>query len=287
VRYGLTQTIAPAALPLALPDVKEFLRVTDTDQDKRLYGLINAARERFETQTCRCLVTSTWQLVLDQFWDLGMTFVPGGPFATGFVSNTEWRSWQERGGWGLYGLGMIRSPRNPLQAVSAINYVDTSGATQLLASSGYQVDSSREVARIVPAYAQTWPSTRAQLDAVTITFTAGYGPVTSVAAAVATGSQIVTPASMAGIALGMLLVVDPDTVAQESVLVTAVTGTTFTATFALAHQAGAAINNVPPDIRRCLMQCVGVMDENRNARLADLEEMLAGVIAPHESKTYV
>ena len=55
----------------------------------------------------------------------------------------------------------------------------------------------------------------------------------------ATGSQIVTPASMTGIVVGMLLHFGG--AGAEDVVVTATTGTTFTATFANTHTNGTAI----------------------------------------------
>lgn len=56
----------------------------------------------------------------------------------------------------------------------------------------------------------------------------------SVAASISTGSQVVTPASMAGIKVGSQVLVDTGT-NQETVVVTATTSTTFTATFAKSH----------------------------------------------------
>ncbi len=65
-------------------------------------------------------------------------------------------------------------------------------------------------------------------------FNAATGPVaTTIAANVAVGIQEVTPASMANIVIGaILLVQNSDDSNQESVAVTAVTGGTFTAIFA-------------------------------------------------------
>jgi hypothetical protein len=285
-RYGLQQTVPPVSEPLALQDVKDFLRITDTDQDRRLYGMIAGARARFEMQTGRQLVAATWLLSMDWFWDVGATYVPGGPFVTGYIRNDEWRAWQERGGWGPLGLGMIRLPRNPLLAITQVQYVDLLGVLQTADPSLYQVDITREVGRLAPAYGQVWPSTRAQLDAVQITFKAGYGPATTVTAAVSAGSQIVTPANMAGITTGQLLTVDPDGPLTEQVTVTGTTSTTFTATFANGHAGGWAINNVPAEYRDCLLRCVAAMYELRDRDADKLDDLLLRLIAPHESKTY-
>lgn len=59
----------------------------------------------------------------------------------------------------------------------------------------------------------------------------------------APGSATVTPASMANIKVGTSLTCDTGANLESGVIVTAVTGTTFTANFAKAHTAGFAITN--------------------------------------------
>lgn len=63
---------------------------------------------------------------------------------------------------------------------------------------------------------------------------------------ISSGSQVVTPASMANIQLNSLLVFSGGTGSTETVVVTAVTGTTFTATFANGHSGAYTIvcNNI-------------------------------------------
>ena len=71
-------------------------------------------------------------------------------------------------------------------------------------------------------------------------------PGTSIAAAVGAGAQTVTPGAMTFIFPGSLLAIgDPtDATKNETVKVSAVAATTFTATFANAHGAGASITRV-------------------------------------------
>jgi len=59
-------------------------------------------------------------------------------------------------------------PMGPIQSVSSISYVDTDGATQSFTD--FQVDKS---GRLRPSFGNSWPSTRLQYDAVTITYIAG------------------------------------------------------------------------------------------------------------------
>lgn len=66
---------------------------------------------------------------------------------------------------------------------------------------------------------------------------------TVVAALASTGSQTVTPVSMTGIYLGSGLSIDALGANAENVVVTAVTGTTFTAVFTKTHPANYTVSN--------------------------------------------
>jgi len=142
---GLRQTTPPATLPVSLTEAKEWLRVDGSAQDDQIEALIGTALRLIERQYDRQLVTATWQLTLDAFPD-----------------------WE------------IRAPRNPLRTVTAITYVDTAGDTQTLSASRYTVDPYSDPGRIVPAYGYVWPATRSETNAVTISFTAGYGSAAEV-----------------------------------------------------------------------------------------------------------
>lgn len=151
----LTRTVAPTVEPVTRAEAKAHLRVDVTDEDTLIDTLITTAREHAEALTERQFITATYTLKLDAFN-------------------------------GLYGC--IELPRPLLIGVSSITYSDSDDATQTLSSSLYQVDSSSEPARIIPAYGETWPDTRPKMNAVTITFTAGYG---------ATAASVPTPLKQA------------------------------------------------------------------------------------------
>lgn len=136
-----TRTVAPTVEPITLADAKLHLRVTQDEQDAHIAASIAAAREQFEQDTGRALLSQTWTLTMDTF--------PGS-------------------------ASPIRLLRSPLIAVTSIVYKDTAGSSTTLASSDYVVSKS-EPGRITPAYGETWPSTYDEADAVTVTFTAGYG----------------------------------------------------------------------------------------------------------------
>ena len=145
---ALTLVTAAAGEPLTLDDVKGHLKITSTDQDGEIVGWITAAREWAETRTGRALITQTWDLKLDGFP------VDGGP---------------------------ITVPKPPLISVTSITYVDTNGVTQTWSSALYTVDAptgpQARSGQIWPAYNESYPGTRAQVNAVTVRFVCGYGAV--------------------------------------------------------------------------------------------------------------
>jgi len=63
---------------------------------------------------------------------------------------------------------VICLPMGPVQSITTVAYTDTAGDPQTFTD--FQVDKQ---GRLKPAYGFTWPSTRDELDAVTITYIAG------------------------------------------------------------------------------------------------------------------
>jgi hypothetical protein len=257
--YGLTLISPPIGEPLTLAEAKLSCRVDVTDDDSLITGLIVAAREMVQARLGAQLVAATWQLSLDSFPTPGaLSFWRGGAGLPSAVSGPG------RGPW-WPGWAVIRLPRSPLQRVLSVQYLDPNGVVQVLDASTYVV-STRDPGQLAPAYGKYWPITRQQPDAVTIQFQAGYGPVTSIPTGVpVNGTRTVTPASMAGIYVGSVLTVDTDAATREQVTVTAVTSTTFTATFAQSHASGCLINCVPETIRTAMRLLVGHWYENREA----------------------
>ena len=133
---------AGAGLPVSTAEAKAHMRVSITDDDSLIDGLISAATNDIEKRLRRKLIEETVTYSLDSF--------------PGFAET-------------------ILLPWAPLQSVTSIAYTDTQGDSQTLSSSYYQVSTSGITGRIAPVYGQTWPATYPQLDAVVITYVAGYG----------------------------------------------------------------------------------------------------------------
>lgn len=142
--------------PLTLTEAKDWLRVDHTDEDETIGALISAARSAVEAFVKQSLMLTTWTYRID------------GSFP-----------WE------------IRLPVGPLRTTSGlvVQYVDDSGVTQTLSSSVYQV-SLGLTGIIRPAYGQTWPSVRSQMDAVTVTFKAGETSIDDVKPAIMHGLRM-------------------------------------------------------------------------------------------------
>lgn len=152
----LERTSAPAARIISLADAKAHMRIdhsADNDLIEAMILAIEARLDGVEGQLGRALITQTWKLYLSRF--------PCAPD----LYHRDYR---------------IRLPLPPLQTIESIVYTDTDGAEQTLSSSLYTViNQGVETGAVVPAWGQTWPSTRAVPGAVVVTFKAGYGDAAS------------------------------------------------------------------------------------------------------------
>lgn len=136
---SLKRTVAPTDTPLSLTEVKQHLRLTSVDEDALLLLYLQAAVDEVERSTRRQLLTATWQLSLDDFT-----------------------------------CEMFTLPRAPLQSVSSVSYLDTDGDAQTLATTVYGVDTISEPGRVYLKTDQSWPAVYDQVNAVTITYLAGW-----------------------------------------------------------------------------------------------------------------
>ena len=152
---GSTLAAAPAAEPVTLEEARSQLRVSDSSEDGLIAGYLLAARTLAEERTGRVFVTQTWVETFDEHWP-----------------RHEHHSHGRRRG--ILGRRRIALPRPPLQSVSSITYVDTTGATQTLDPSQYVVGRYKNIGVIDEAYGVCWPTTRCQVDAISVTYIAGY-----------------------------------------------------------------------------------------------------------------
>jgi uncharacterized phiE125 gp8 family phage protein len=132
-------SIVSGSGPLTRTVVKNHLKVTTTADDDLIDQLILAATAWCENFQNRVYVNRSCTMVLDKFETV------------------------------------IRPTWSPLVSIDSIVYVDTDGNDQTLSSDVYRVDATTEPGRVTLAYGESWPSIRSLTNAVTITYTAGYG----------------------------------------------------------------------------------------------------------------
>ncbi len=138
----------PEVEPVTLAEAKLWCRVDDDDtsQDAMLLLLIKAVRERAEELTGRAFAQRTLELRLDAFPD-----------------------------------GVIELPFPPLQSVTSISHIDSSGALQTSGSpTDFQEDLTSEPGRVAPLTGTAWPSTQEVLNAVRVRYVAGYATVNAI-----------------------------------------------------------------------------------------------------------
>jgi uncharacterized phiE125 gp8 family phage protein len=150
---------APAEGAVTLVEAKDYLRISDTQDDLQITSLIHALTERAELWTGRAWIDQSWTLWLDSF-----------PFRdNGFAMQIE-------------------IPRPPLQSVTHLKTYDSAGVGSVLSDSAYLVDSVSVPGRIVLQEGHSWPSGGLRsANAIEIEFTAGYGSASDVPSALREG----------------------------------------------------------------------------------------------------
>ncbi|MDP2026444.1 hypothetical protein [Sulfuriferula sp.] len=170
----------PTVEPVSLADARLHLRITGTSdativtpEDVLIKMLISSARRAAETITRRALITQQWQMVVDRF---------PSPMGARLADYWLGQSWGMAGMSGVSQFAptdrtgyAIMLPFPPLATVDSIQYLDPAGVLQTLPPANYIVDTNSEPGRVVPAIGYAWPSTRLQINAVTVKFTVGYG----------------------------------------------------------------------------------------------------------------
>jgi len=158
IQHNVVVLDGPALL-VPVADMKIHLRVrsTLTVDDPLIIQKTLAAQSTVEKLTNRALSKQTLKLFLDRF-----------------------------------PTDEIRIPKPPCIAITEIKYIDGDGVEQTWSPVNFQLDNSSEPARLAPAFGQAWPSTRRQMNAVTVEYTAGFGPPRKVPAPLVEVVKLIT-----------------------------------------------------------------------------------------------
>lgn len=148
---GLLRTIDATTEPVTTAEAKAQCRVTIATDDTLIDAYIKAARQSAENRLGRSLITQTWELTLDSF-----------PAA-------------------------IELLYPPIIGVTTLKYLEpVAGVSTTLSSVSYTVDKKNEPGWVIPAFGYDWPTIRDDINAVTVTYTAGYATAADVPQAIKT-----------------------------------------------------------------------------------------------------
>jgi uncharacterized phiE125 gp8 family phage protein len=143
VWHKLRGAIDANSEPLTLTDAKLHLRVDGNTEDPLIAALCTAVREDAENECNRALVNSPFTMSLHTF-----------------------------------PCGSIVLPIGCQVANCVVTYVDADGVTQTLDPNAYTVlQRQNDFPEVVPVYGTSFPTTRSQPDAVTVTWDATPYPV--------------------------------------------------------------------------------------------------------------
>ena len=155
--YKVTQQ--PGSEPLTLEFVKNYLKQLDsvTADDALITSLIVAARKEVEQHG----IAVFDQEITEQY----DSFPQGGK--------------------------CLNLSLAPLRSVTSIQYTDTDGATQTLSTSIYSADSSGNYTRrIALNEGESWPSTKQNINAVTVVYRVGFDTTAPEVATIKTAMQL-------------------------------------------------------------------------------------------------
>jgi len=128
----------PAGPAVSLARAKEHLRADDAADDALIADMIAAATRRVERETGLALITSQWRLLADN----------------------------------LPADCTLRIPLFPVRSIDEVA-VRTDGGWQVVPATDWQADLASRPARLRAT--APWPAPDGELNAVRITFTAGFG----------------------------------------------------------------------------------------------------------------
>lgn len=135
------KTSAPVALAVTMAEAKQALRVAedDTSLDVQISIWVTGITAEAEHQTGRAFVNRSMRVTLDRFPDAIQLSAP-------------------------------------TFSVEAVRFLDPDGVERTLDPADYYVDKVTVPGYIVPARGKAWPETDAHVNAVSVDYTAGYGP---------------------------------------------------------------------------------------------------------------
>ncbi|MBI4291316.1 MAG: phage head-tail connector protein [Betaproteobacteria bacterium] len=155
--FTLERVSQPDIEPVTLEEMRRHLRVTQTDTDTDITGLIVAAREWAEDYTWRALVDQSWRLTLDEY-------------ASAYANVDSDTVSGYRGAWVRSADNTILLRRSPVLAITSFVSVDSAGVETAIDAATYALrEADSKWPRLVPLPGANWTS-----GPLRITFRAGF-----------------------------------------------------------------------------------------------------------------
>lgn len=145
MRYVLIEP--PTSEPFGVDDLRDQVRISHTTQDDILLDKLKSARIWVEDYMNFAFMESIWEIRMDAFP------LPGN---------------------------LIKIYKYPIQEITTIKYIDTSGVLQTWASDYWESDIDEQPGMIWEAYGFSYPSTRVIKNAVRIRIVAGWESVADI-----------------------------------------------------------------------------------------------------------
>jgi len=160
---GLTVITEPTQEPLSLQEVKDYLRVEDSTDERTIRPLIETARRFCEEHTGRVLVQTTFKQFLDSISD-------HLPLQEGISTGADLN----------YYRNYITLAKSPVISITHVKTFNDSDTATTFASSKYYVDSAREPGRIVLRNGESFPLSLRVANAIEVEFVAGYTTISQI-----------------------------------------------------------------------------------------------------------
>lgn len=158
---GVVVTVAPAAMPVSLTEVKGYCKLDGSSEDDFLTMLIEAATQQVESHIKRKIITQTLQAVYD--------YVPAANAS--YYSTNEYRNYPEfRTNKNCFFL-----PFPAIQSITSIELYDTANVASTYDASNYFLDTVN--GRCVFNQGAVVDADLRECSAMVVTYVAGYATV--------------------------------------------------------------------------------------------------------------
>lgn len=163
-RVSTEVTISTDSPAISTSDMKDFLRVTGSDDDAIIGAYVASATEAAKMHLRRAILTETFVMRMDRFSDIDADKALDRLGAGTHLAHK---------GTVLGAIDEIELPYMPIQSITSVVTYDDANNSSTFDSASYLLDG--QGGRLILNDGYTWPTDLRDSNAVEITFVAGYG----------------------------------------------------------------------------------------------------------------